>query len=130
MRQVAPDFELDQWKHQVGASDFSPKLSNMIIQLSHTRRHSASPRSFSAVSFLLTVHSGKMVVTYVTYVRMLNPLGPMSELISFADRDYEACTYTYVLGPIWEGPILMLSTASAVFSSMAGQSEGYRWSRG
>ena len=46
-----------------------------------------------------------MVVTYVTYVRMLNPLGPMSKLISFTGRDYEAHTYTYVLGPIAFGAL-------------------------
>jgi len=35
-----------------------------------------------------------MVVTYVTYVRKLDSLGLVSELTSFADRDYEVRTYT------------------------------------
>ena len=37
-----------------------------------------------------------MIVTYVTYVRILDSLVLMSELISFADCDHETRTYTYV----------------------------------
>ena len=37
-----------------------------------------------------------MVATYVTYVRIFDFLVLIYEQISFADRDYEARTYTYV----------------------------------
>ena len=47
-----------------------------------------------------------MVVTYVTYVHMLNPLGAMSKLISFTGHDYEVHTYMYILGPIAFGVLL------------------------
>ena len=35
-----------------------------------------------------------MIVTYVTYVRTLDSLRLRPELTSFADRNYEARTYT------------------------------------
>jgi hypothetical protein len=35
-----------------------------------------------------------MIVTYVTYVRTLDSLWLMRELISFADRNNEARTYS------------------------------------
>jgi hypothetical protein len=55
-----------------------------------------------------------MLATYVTYVRILDSLVLMSELIGFADCDYEARTYTYVILFLSErGPILTLSAASA-----------------
>ena len=66
-------------------------------------------------------HSGKMIVTFITYVCILYLLRRVSELTDFADRDYETRTYTYVTCFSRGGRILTLSAASAVFSSMAGQ---------
>ena len=97
----------------------------MITQLYHTHRHSAST-FFEYLLISSDQDSVKMITTFITYVCMPDLLRRIFELTDFADRDYETRTYTYVSCFSQEWRILTLSAASAVFSSMAGQSEEFR----